>query len=143
MTKLKDDRLRVPLDNPYANSLGWALFCFARLEWDIVWCCEKIKPGYINGLGKKTAGNIAKDFVKLGRTLDPNRWAIASPIAQEFSGLVETRNRIMHGKSGSNQAGEQRLFHGGLEWTIAKIDDAADDITACQIKANNFLHKHL
>jgi hypothetical protein len=140
---MKDDRLRVTMDAGYETALGRAVFCFARLEWDIVWCCEKMKQGYINGLAKKTAGGIAKDFEKYGLQQTPNKWRILSPISTEFSQLVRLRNGLFHGKSGTATNGDQRLFEAGQEWTIDRVNDAADKFTACQIAANDALHKTL
>lgn len=61
-----DDRLRVPVDDPYVHAVGLATICFARLEWDAVWCCERMEVGYIGTLGRKTAGMIASDLVEGG-----------------------------------------------------------------------------
>lgn len=68
---MKDDRLRFVLENEYVQSLGRALFIFAALEWNSANCCEKIAPGYLNDMKKKTAGNIADDLVRLVKTRRP------------------------------------------------------------------------
>ena len=44
---MKDDRLRIPVAADYAAAIGLAAYVFACLEWDAVWCCERIKPDYI------------------------------------------------------------------------------------------------
>ena len=51
--------------NPYAVALGRAVFAFAGLEWDADWCYNKLEPGYIDNLSKKTAGNVAADLIRL------------------------------------------------------------------------------
>jgi hypothetical protein len=136
---MKDYRLRVSLDAAYETALGRAAFCFASLEWNVVWCCEKMKQGYINGLDKKTAGRIAGDFRKHGLEQTPDKWRVLSPIAAEFDRLVVVRNELFHGKPGTAPNGDQRLFHQGQEWTIDRVNEAADEFTACSIPANDAL----
>jgi hypothetical protein len=59
---MKDDRLRVPVDEAYLAAIGMATYCFARMEWDAVYCGEKLKPGFVYTVAAKTAGMIAKDI---------------------------------------------------------------------------------
>jgi hypothetical protein len=105
---VKDDRLRYSLEAEYARSLGRALFVFAALEWNSAHCCEKISPGYLNNLKKKTAGNVADDLIDLVRTLRPVVWASHETACEEFKTLVKLRNRIAHGKPGTASNGDQR-----------------------------------
>ncbi len=60
---MKDDRLRVPVDTAYLTTLGMATYCFASMEWNAVYCGERLSPGYVNTVATKTAGRIAKDIV--------------------------------------------------------------------------------
>lgn len=139
---MKDDRLRVTLEQPYATALGVALFCFARMEWDAIYCCERMNVGYINSLGRKTAGVIATDLISLAETRSD--WPKFESRCLEFKRLVVTRNELLHGKPVSwGPANEQRLIHNGAPWTIEAVDDAADAFTACQIELNDFLHNTL
>jgi hypothetical protein len=59
---MKDDRLRVPVDTAYLTAIGMATYCFARMEWDAVYCGEKLNPGYVNTVASKTAGRIGSDI---------------------------------------------------------------------------------
>ena len=135
---MQGDRLRVQLDNGYAETIGRAVFVFSRLEWDAIWTCEKLSPGYINNLGTKTAGLIANDLIRLTSAL-PSA-ADFAPHCAEFKSLVDIRNRLLHGKPGSAPNGDQNLFDNGVAWTIEKIDEAADRFTACQIALNPLMH---
>lgn len=82
---MKDDRLRVPIDDPYLISLGRATYVFATLEWNAVWCAERLAPGFINDLKKKTAGKIASDLLALiNRIVDPTVKAACEPPARRF-----------------------------------------------------------
>jgi hypothetical protein len=129
---MKDDRLRVPIDVAFVEALGRATYVFATLEWNAVWCCERMQGNYIRELRRKTAGVIADDLVHLAQARpDPKvRTACLKP-AQEFKRLVDLRNGILHGKPGSTPTGEQRLFRDGSPWTPAMIDDAADQFASC------------
>jgi hypothetical protein len=135
---MKDDRLRVQLESAYAEAIGRAVFIFARLEWDAVWICEKLNPGYINNLGTKTAGLIANDLIRLTIAL-PNGTEFA-PHCVEFKRLVDIRNKLLHGKPGTAVNGDQNLFDRGVPWTIKKINDAADEFSTAQIALNPLMH---
>jgi hypothetical protein len=138
---MKDDRLRVPVEKAYVEALGLATFAFARLEWDAVWCCERMKPGYINNLKRKTAGTIAKNLVNYAGQ-HPYVDEILGP-SQEFKRLVKIRNALLHAKPGTWEGGEQYLFDEGQAWTPLKIDEAADEFTACSLLLNALLHGRL
>lgn len=141
---MKDDRLRVPIDDPYLHAVGLALICFARAEWAAVYCCEKMDPGYIGTVGKKSAGQIATDLVaRAAAHPDPAVVATLSPAADEFKRLVGIRNDLMHANPGTAPNGDQRLFRKGSEWTIPAVDDAADEFTANSIILNDHYHNVL
>ena len=141
---MKDDRLRVPLEDAYAAALGNAAYVFATLEWNAVWCCERMKAGYINTLGKKTAGKIGTNLVELSekRERDTGSAACVAP-ARKFYDLVEVRNALLHAKPGTAPGGAQRLFRNGEVWSIEKINDAADAFAACSIELNALLYGEL
>jgi len=50
---MKDDRLRVPMENDYALALGRAIFIFTKLEWSAIECCEHIIPDTAVRLSKR------------------------------------------------------------------------------------------
>ncbi len=141
---MKNDRTRIVVDREYTESLGSAVYAFAILEWNAVWCCERIQQNYIQTITRKTAGNIAADFVRLSeRHPDKATRAACLAGATEFRRLVEIRNGILHGKPGTAPSGEQRLFRGDAVWSPALIDDAADEFAACSITLNALLHNQL
>lgn len=69
-----NDRLRSPVKDDYAEALGRVAYAFATLEWQVVWCSEKIKPGSLRRfVGEElTAGKIAKRFIDLCRNMQPS-----------------------------------------------------------------------
>jgi hypothetical protein len=132
------------VDEPYVQALGRAAYVFAVLEWNAVWCCERIKPGYIRALKKKTAGTIANDLVALtAKHPDPAVQAAARGPVQEFRRLVDIRNSLLHGKPGTAANGEQRLFQAGEPWSIERVNDAADEFAAGSVSLNALLYDQL
>lgn len=129
MTDMSTDRLRIPQDPDYFHAIGLAAVAFARLEWDAVWCCERLQAGYIQTIeaDKKTAGRIAKDMQRLfSRVSDPVLRAKITPFATEFSDVVQERNGLLHGKPGTSENADQRLFRHGVEWSINDINLFSD-----------------
>ncbi len=138
---MADDRLRVPVDDPYVHAVGLATICFARLEWDAVWCCEKMEAGYIGTLGRKTAGMIASDLVaKAAVHPDVAVRQSLGTAAAEFKRLVGRRNDLMHAKPGTAPSGAQRLFRQGDEWTIEDVNRLADEFVVAGAPLNHHLH---
>jgi len=118
---MSDDRLRMPQDTEYFLAIGMAAVAVARLEWNAVWCSNRLNPGYINTIetGRKTAGNNAQDLTELfSRIRDEQMRAKVAPFAIEFSALVGDRNGLLHGKPGTAASGAQRLFRHGSEWSV-------------------------
>jgi len=142
---MKDDRKRVPLASEYAFALGVATYCFAVCEWNVVWCCERIKPGALQKIvGKElTAGGIATCFTNLTKDMPKSAEREELKIlASRFADLVEVRNGIAHGKPCTAPSGEQRLS-GRAILEIADLERAADEFTECGISLNAFLHGFL
>jgi hypothetical protein len=109
---VKNDRNRQPVKADYVYALGLAAYAFASCEWQVVWCCEKIRPGTLNKIvgGELMAGKIAKVFVDLTRNMPKclEREEL-SRVAKTFTGLVETRNAILHGKPCTGPNGDAGL----------------------------------
>ena len=141
---MKNDRLRVPVEDVYVHAIGLATYAFATLEWNAVWCCEHIAPGAINSLPDKTAGAIANRLVKLTEGMPASaEQADLLTAAKNFEACVEARNGLMHGKPGTDTDGGQRLFRHGTAWSVEMINDAADRFTACSGRLNGFLYGFL
>lgn len=135
----------MPLDPAYAASLGTVAFCFASCEWNVAWCCERLRPGSHNKfrIGKATAGQIGKTFRNLIRNMPPSSERDAlDRLAVEFLELVELRNDIMHGKPCDAPTGTHRLS-GSQIWHIPDLNAAADRFTECSIEVNDMLHGFL
>ncbi|MEL6369638.1 MAG: hypothetical protein AAFR03_02860 [Pseudomonadota bacterium] len=87
-----DDRLRIPGDDGYFHALGLAAMAFARLEWNAVWCCERLQRNYIRTIEpeKKTAGKIGADLDRLfSGVSDLTLRAKIKPFAEEFREVVK------------------------------------------------------
>lgn len=140
---MKNDRLRVSFETEYVAAVGLAMFAFARLEWDAIWCIEKMNPNSIAVMSDRTAGGIAKELIKLvtQRALPANDKFVI--VSNDFKRLVDIRNAIAHGKPGTAHDGGQRLFRDGTPWTIEALNDASDEFTDCQVRLNDILYGYL
>ena len=141
----KNDRLRSPVKADYVDALGRAAYTFATCEWQVVWCCEKIKPGSLRKIvGEElTAGKIAKRFIDTCRNMpkSPEREQLVAS-ALRFSELVVERNRILHGKPCTGPNGDARLSGKGVI-EISALEDAADEFSECSSKLNSLFYGFL
>jgi hypothetical protein len=142
---MKDDRKRQPIKPDYVEALGMATYCFASCEWQVVWCCEKIRPGSLTKIVSEemTAGKIAKHFIDVSRNMPKSKERQElSEAAQEFSRLVVERNNILHGKPCTGPSGEVRLS-GREVIEIDALEDAADSFSECGEKLNRLFYGFL
>ncbi len=137
---MKNDRLRVPVEASYVHAIGLATYAFASLEWNAVWCCERMTPGVIYSLADRTAGGVAKKLLELAARRSANVNDDLLDASKEFEALVRLRNGLMHAKPGTDHDQGQRLFRDGQAWTIDAINDAADAFTGCSLRLNAMLH---
>jgi len=133
----------VPLEESYATALGRAMFIFSRLEWQAVWCCEKIKPGSIAPLSKRTAGGVSKALSSSIKDAPDAAKKSLKEAAIRFAQLVEERNGLSHGKPCTARGGAQRLSRHGTIWTHDLIDSAADEFAICGQAINTIFYEHL
>jgi hypothetical protein len=142
--ELADERLHVPVDPGYAAALGLAIYCFASLEWNAVWCCERMEPGSIADLEDRTAGRVADTLSHLVKQLPISAEQLElQSAAADFRFLVGTRNNLVHAKPGTAADGAQALFRHGDQWTHAELQGVADAFTACSARLNKALHGFL
>ncbi|MCG9713905.1 hypothetical protein L1D29_13865 [Shewanella insulae] len=142
---MKDDRLRTPVESDYVEALGRTAYTFASLEWQVVWCLEKIRPNDIRKVvgEEMTAGKIGKRFQDAVRNMpkSPERELLQN-LASEFLQLVQVRNNIMHGKPCTSPKGDQRLS-GSSVIEIVDLENAADDFVECSCKLNDLSYGFL
>lgn len=142
---MKDDRFRCPVEKEYAEAIGLAAYTFARLEWQVVWCMEKIQPGSICKVVEEemTAGKIAKRFIEATRSMPRSKEReVLKEYAQKFMALVQIRNQIMHGKPCTSPTGDQRLSGNDII-EIPTLETAADDFVECSDKLNELFYDFL
>lgn len=134
----KDQRLRQAVKPDYISALGMAAWSFASLEWNVAWCCEKIKPGSLRRIvdEEMAAGIIAKRFIDLARNAQrsPEREEL-KVLAREFSSLVQLRNLILHGKPCAGPNDEPRLSSTAV-LEIPDLEHAADTFALCSSSLN-------
>ena len=142
---VKDRRLRQAVKPDYVSALGMAAWSFASLEWQVVCCCEKIKPGVLRRIVNEemTAGVIAKCFIDLARNMPrSSEREELKVLASEFSSLVQIRNRILHGKPCTGPNGESRLSSTTV-FEISDLEDAADAFAQCSSRLNELFYGFL
>lgn len=142
---VSDERKLVPVDPDYMFALGIATYIFARCEWQVVWCSEKICPGSVAKIVSEemTAGKIGKHFANVvGNMPKSKERDELSLLASEFLTLVDERNRIIHGKPCIAPNGQQRLSGNGIV-EISHLKQAADAFTVCSGKLNSFFYGFL
>lgn len=141
---MKDDRLRVPVEDAYLHAIGLAMFCFARLEWEAIYCCEKIAPGYLKNVSKKFAGEIAKDLAEKASSL-PNQLIgeKLKDISEKYKNSVRHRNDLVHAKPASTSNNQQQLIRNGDFLSIEQINTWSDSFAALSISLNHIHHNDL
>jgi hypothetical protein len=142
---MKGDRLRVPVEDAYVTALGRAAYVFSSVEWNAVYCCEKLETGFVQKAVKLTAGQIADKLLSLmkkrpARAVD---WQRCVDAAAEFKRLTRRRNDLMHANPGTAPNGEQQLFRHGAQWTAQAVDDVADEFAANGIILNELYYRVL
>ena len=131
------NRLDWPAETEYLTSLGRAVMCFARCEWQAVWCCERLNPGYLRTVSRKMAGTIADDFLKrIEAVSDTALRATCLEVAREFKRLVARRNDLLHAQPGTERESDQRLFRNGVVWLTEDVDALYFEFAACDLRLN-------
>lgn len=139
-------RESIPAKDQYLRELGRATYNFAYAEWGIVWLAETLEPGFLSDAQTLTAGQIARRFSSAVEKVPVTEHDLAELIelAKRFLGLVEERNRLLHGNPFTADDGEQRLLysgkHGRKEWTEKLVQQFSDDAAILGSAAGRLLH---
>lgn len=145
MDSIKGYSKRQAVKPDYIEALGMAAWSFASLEWQVVWCCEKIRPGSLHQIvdDELTAGRIAKRFIDFTRNMPRTKEREQlSALAASFGELVEERNAILHGKPCTGPNGESRLSSKKV-LEIPDLEDAADKFAVCGSELNKLYYGFL
>lgn len=139
---MKGDRRRIVVDDAYLKAIGAAVYSFAILEWNAVYCGEKLKPGYLRKVARKTAGCIAKDVTKFAPRIKDSDKRARYRAAVEFTRLVGRRNNLVHANP-ATIGNEQRLYRRGKAWQLCEINELADEFAICSIELNELYYRVL
>ena len=141
---MEDERLTIAVRPDYTAALGLAVYCFASLEWNAVWCCERIEPGSIEALEERTGGRVADTLLSLVKRLPSSEeQQELQSAAADFRFLVGTRNNLVHAKPGIAADGMHALFRHGDQWTLKELEGVADAFARCSIRLDRALHGFL
>lgn len=134
---MADERKRLFVDPAYTSALGLAVYCFASLEWNAVWCCERIEPGSVDALEERTAGRVADTLIRLVERVGTHENQVhLHNAAIDFRNLVATRNNLVHAKPGTASDGSQGLFRHGDQWMLEELERTADSFAECSVRLN-------
>lgn len=143
---MKPTRERIPASDSYLRELGRAAYNFSYLEWGVIWLAETLEPGFLSEAQALTAGQIAQRFINVAKSVpdsDCDHLDLIN-LARSFQGLVEDRNRLIHGNPFTADNGEQRLLysgkHGRKDWTENLIQQFSDEAAALASSAGRLLH---
>lgn len=138
---MSDEGLSYRMENGYAEALGLAAYMFARLEWNVVYCCERMKEGSVSELKELTAGLVRKRFGKLILAVsDDDVRDQLIKAAEVFNPLVDLRNDLIHGTPVTHPEYGQCLKGKTGYWPITRINQAADAFAECAISFNGILY---
>lgn len=136
---MQGDGLRQPGEAEYLLEIGRATWVFAILEWNAVWCCERIQPNCLPTVAERTAGGVATKLLSLAAGLpqSQDRDGLLED-ARRFKELVVVRNGIMHGRPCSHE--EKARLSDGEIWTPERLQNASDDFSECSMRLNVHLY---
>lgn len=135
MTVSQADAIRgsliADLEPEYARTVGAAVFAFAMLEMTAVRGCEALRPGIMAELEDCTAGRVADILLSLCRQSAGDTGQLTDA-AQRFTGLVRSRNNLLHAQPGRGADGAPRLLRTGDAWSLDEITAIAGAFAACE-----------
>jgi hypothetical protein len=141
---------RIPVDPEYAYALGYAIYCFCYLEWEVAWIIERLDPGYIRNNRGKTAGKFARDLGdRIGKAtgLEAPLLARLLIFSGRFGALAKRRNALLHANPFTAHDSEQRLRYSGkageIDWKLDDIIAVTKNFESASLEANELLHRHL
>jgi hypothetical protein len=133
-----------PCGEGYLDALGRVVYNFAVLEYSVVWVIELIAPGYMEAYrrGKKTAGEVAKDFRNnVDKLKDGPVKTKLESLSARFAQLAVDRNDLLHANPAATSNGDSHLIKAGatkfIAWgephvvaTATRFQDAAIEVLA-------------
>ncbi len=142
-----------PIAGDYVRLLGYAVFMYAMLEWQVVYVGEKLKPGFVNENVGKEGGGIANAF---DAALSAASSALSTEVAQrleemarKFRNLKDRRNTLIHARP-ITMPGTERTpglsyegRSGSALWTRRELIDAIREFEAAAREANDIYYKVL
>lgn len=146
-------RPRYPVDHDYAALLGYAVFLYAMLEWQVVYIGEKLQPGFVSENIGKEGGRIA---AALTRAINANSSTLSTAIVEKldeisarFQVLKDRRNALIHARPITMPGPERTpgLSYNGRSgdalWTEDEIIEAIKEFEKAAEDANNIYYRDL
>jgi hypothetical protein len=141
---------RISVDPEYACALGYAIYCYCSLEWNVVWIIERLDPGYIRKIQWKTANKFSQGLarrIEKAVGLEETLRARLSVFSDRFKPLTKRRDALLHANPSTATGGEQRLHYSGetgvIDWPLADVIAVSEEFESASIEANELFHRHL
>jgi hypothetical protein len=141
---------RIRVDPEYACVLGYAIYCYCSLEWNVVWIIERLDPGYIRKIQWKTASKFSRDLagcIEKAVGLEEPLRARLLAFSDRFKPLTRRRDALLHANPSTAPGGEQRLQYSGetgvIDWPLDDIIAASEDFESASLEANELFYRHL
>jgi hypothetical protein len=138
---------RVPCDAQYIEALGYAVYNFATLEFNVAYIIERLEPGYLQEYisNEKTAGDVAKDLAQAKQRAEAQGHTAAAELRDIYNAFVDLKNRrnkLLHANPTTAPSGAQQLHYLALSiaWDLDAVHQSATDFAAAAEKANSLLY---
>lgn len=162
---MSDSYKRIPGDDEYFKMLGIAIMAFQRLEWDVLYCCDRLSRDFIRNAqdnlwtsmqsakgGKKKKGGGKSEGAKelFARVSDRDLRDRLSGLIDNYIKIVDDRNQLVHADPATKEdpsGGNQRLiYQAGSKRKVWFIDDLEKFSSECVDLGsyfNSILHNEL
>ena len=145
----------MPFNADYVNLVGTAVYLFSYYEWTIIYIIERLKPGFVAEYSREktmTSGVVSDRFnraLKQDAGSHDVDGAALRFCSDEFAGLVDKRNALIHAHPITDLDGAQILNYQGnpsktisdMKWQDVDIKELVEEVDAAACRANKLLHK--
>ena len=136
-------KIHIPMDDKYVTLLGKAVYSFSYYEWTIIYIINHFNNSFVSRYCREktlTSGQVLKEFEK---ATENNNDTKLLKCKNDFSGLIDERNALIHGHpctSGNGkqvlnyQSSTEKIIH-DLLWDFDKVIDFIYKVDKAEIEA--------
>ena len=146
-------KTRVPFDEDYVKLVGTAVYLFSYYEWTIIYIIERLEPGFVAEYSREQTMPSGEVLNRFKRALeqdagghDVDRSTLRS-CSDEFAGLVDKRNALIHAHPITDIGGAQILNYqskpsrpiSDMKWEDVDIEKLTEEVDEAACRANELL----